>query len=82
MLVASITDSITNAIGDSGVYAVFGLMALDAVFPAASELVMVYGGAVAAGERELGICAETPGGGRWCCGCGGGFSHGAPHGAS
>lgn len=48
-LAASLTDSITNAIGDSGVYAIFGLMALDAVFPAASELVMVYGGAVAAG---------------------------------
>jgi membrane protein DedA with SNARE-associated domain len=45
----SITDSITGAIGDSGVYAVFGLMAIDAVLPAASELVMVYAGAVAAG---------------------------------
>jgi len=31
------------------VYAVFGLMAIDAVFPAASELVMLYAGAVAAG---------------------------------
>jgi len=31
------------------VYAVFGLMALDAVFPAFSELVMLYAGAVAAG---------------------------------
>jgi membrane protein DedA with SNARE-associated domain len=49
VLVASITGSITSAIGDHGVYAVFGLMALDAVFPAASELVMLYAGAVAAG---------------------------------
>ena len=44
-----ITDAITSAIGDYGLYAVFLLMALDAVFPAASEVVMVYGGALAAG---------------------------------
>lgn len=49
MLVAGITSSITSAIGNHGVYAVFGLMALDAVFPAASELVMLYAGALAAG---------------------------------
>jgi membrane protein DedA with SNARE-associated domain len=49
VLVASLTHSITTAIGNHGVYAVFGLMALDAVFPAASELVMVYAGALAAG---------------------------------
>lgn len=49
MIVASVTGSITSAIGDWGLYAVFLLMALDAVFPAASELVMVYAGAVAAG---------------------------------
>ena len=34
---------------DYGVWAVFALMAIDAVFPAASELVMVYGGALASG---------------------------------
>jgi membrane protein DedA with SNARE-associated domain len=44
-----ITDAITDAIGDHGLYAVFLLMLLDAVFPAASEVVMVYAGAVAAG---------------------------------
>ena len=49
MLVASVTDSITNFIGNHGIYAVFVLMAIDAVFPAASELVMVYGGALAVG---------------------------------
>jgi membrane protein DedA with SNARE-associated domain len=49
MVVASLTHSITTAIGNHGVYAVFGLMALDAVFPAVSELVMVYAGALAAG---------------------------------
>ena len=53
MLVASvisgISDAVTSAIGDYGLYAVFLLMLIDAVLPAASELVMVYGGALAAG---------------------------------
>jgi len=49
VVVASISDSITSAVANHGVYAVFGLMALDAVFPAASELVMLFAGAVAAG---------------------------------
>ena len=43
------THAVTSAIGDYGLYAVFLLMLVDAVFPAASELVMVYAGAVAAG---------------------------------
>jgi membrane protein DedA with SNARE-associated domain len=47
--IASLTSSLTKLVGDHGLYAVFGLMALDAVFPAASELVMLYGGALAAG---------------------------------
>jgi membrane protein DedA with SNARE-associated domain len=47
--VAGVTSSLTSLIGDHGVYAVFLLMAIDAVFPAASELVMVYAGALAAG---------------------------------
>ena len=49
MLLASITSSFTSAVASHGVYAVFGLMAVDAVFPAASEIVMLYAGAVAAG---------------------------------
>ena len=53
MLVASvisgISDAVTSAIGDYGLYAIFLLMMIDAVLPAASELVMVYGGALAAG---------------------------------
>ena len=49
MLLASVTGTITSFIGDYGLYAVFILMFVDAVFPAASELVMVYGGALAAG---------------------------------
>jgi len=47
--VGSITETVTGWIGDAGVYAVFALMLVDAVFPAASELVMVYAGALAAG---------------------------------
>jgi membrane protein DedA with SNARE-associated domain len=47
--VASVTSTLTSLIGNHGVYAVFLLMAIDAVFPAASELVMVYAGALAAG---------------------------------
>ena len=45
----AITEAVTGAIGDYGLYAVFILMFVDAVLPAASELVMVYGGALAAG---------------------------------
>jgi membrane protein DedA with SNARE-associated domain len=49
MLLASVSSSFTSAVANHGVYAVFGLMAIDAVFPALSELVMLYAGAVAAG---------------------------------
>jgi membrane protein DedA with SNARE-associated domain len=48
-ILSGITDSLTTVVGDYGLYAVFLLMAVDAVLPAASEAVMVYGGAVAAG---------------------------------
>jgi membrane protein DedA with SNARE-associated domain len=46
---ASLSGSLTTLVRDHGLYAVFGLMLIDAVFPAASELVMLYGGAIAAG---------------------------------
>lgn len=49
MLLASLSSSFTSAVANHGIYAVFGLMAIDALFPAASELVMLYAGAVAAG---------------------------------
>jgi membrane protein DedA with SNARE-associated domain len=49
VLLASLSGSITSFVGNHGVYAVFLLMAIDAVFPAASELVMVYAGALASG---------------------------------
>jgi membrane protein DedA with SNARE-associated domain len=48
-LLHELSELITSTIGDHGLYAVFLLMLVDAVLPAASELVMVYGGAVAAG---------------------------------
>lgn len=49
MLVASVTHSLTTFVGDYGLYAVFVLMLVDSVFPAGSEIVMLYGGALAAG---------------------------------
>jgi len=49
MLVASFTSSLTQLVGDYGLYAIFLLMLIDAVFPAGSEIVMVYGGAIASG---------------------------------
>ena len=65
-ILSGITDLLTTVVGDYGLYAVFGLMLLDAVFPAASEPVMVYGGAVAAGafagqDVQLGGWTLEPG---------------------
>jgi membrane protein DedA with SNARE-associated domain len=48
-ILSGITEAVTDTIGNHGLYAVFVLMLVDAVFPAASEVVMVYAGAVAAG---------------------------------
>jgi membrane protein DedA with SNARE-associated domain len=49
VLLASLTSSVTSAVATHGLWAVFALMLVDAVFPAASELVMVYAGAVGTG---------------------------------
>jgi len=46
---ASLSSTLTSLIGDHGIYAVFVLMVIDAVLPAASELVMLYAGVVASG---------------------------------
>jgi membrane protein DedA with SNARE-associated domain len=57
-----ITEAVTAGIGDYGLYAVFFLMLIDAVFPAASELVMVYAGAVAVGafpDQEVTLFGTT-----------------------
>lgn len=48
-MLASVSGSVTHAVALHGLYAVFALMAIDAVFPAASELVMLFAGAIAAG---------------------------------
>jgi membrane protein DedA with SNARE-associated domain len=50
-----VTDRVTELLGDYGLYAVFLLMLVDAVLPAASELVMVYAGALAAGAFSSGV---------------------------
>ena len=49
MLLASLSSSLTSFIGDHGLYAVFALMLIDSVLPAASELVMLYAGVLASG---------------------------------
>jgi membrane protein DedA with SNARE-associated domain len=61
-ILSEITDAITATIGDYGLYAVFFLMLIDAVLPAASEVVMVYGGALASGAfagQEVTLFGET-----------------------
>jgi membrane protein DedA with SNARE-associated domain len=49
MLVASLSSSVTNAVGNHGLIAIFFLLVVAAVLPVASELVMLYAGAVAGG---------------------------------
>jgi len=49
VVLASLTSSVTTFVGDHGLYAVFVLMLVAAVFPTASELVMLYAGALASG---------------------------------
>jgi membrane protein DedA with SNARE-associated domain len=52
---SALTEHVTALIGDHGLYAVFLLMLVDAVLPAASELVMLYSGALAAGAFTSGV---------------------------
>ena len=51
-ITSEITNALTDIVGNYGLYAVFLLMLIDAVFPAGSEIVMVYGGAIASGAIE------------------------------
>jgi membrane protein DedA with SNARE-associated domain len=63
-----ITGAVTSAIGDYGLYAVFLLMLVDAVLPAASEVVMLYAGAVAVGAfagHEVTLFGEPIGSTPW-----------------
>jgi membrane protein DedA with SNARE-associated domain len=49
MVLASVTSQLTHWIAHQGVYAVFVLMALDALLPVGGELIMLYAGVVASG---------------------------------
>jgi membrane protein DedA with SNARE-associated domain len=49
VLLGSISSSATSQVADHGFSAVFVLMAIDALFPLVSELVMLYAGAIAVG---------------------------------
>jgi membrane protein DedA with SNARE-associated domain len=54
--------SITSEVGDHGLVAVFVLMAIAAVLPIGSELVMLYGGAIASGALSAGLGHSIPSG--------------------
>lgn len=49
LIAASVTGKLTAWIGHHGAYAVFAVMAIDAVLPAGGELTMLYAGALAGG---------------------------------
>lgn len=49
LILASITGQLTDWVGHHGAYAVFLIMAVDAVLPAGSEVTMLYAGALASG---------------------------------
>lgn len=48
-MIASLTSQVTSSIAQHGVYAVFVLMAVDALIPFGGELTMLYAGALSAG---------------------------------
>jgi membrane protein DedA with SNARE-associated domain len=48
-VIASLTSHLTSSIAHHGVYAVFALMAIDALLPVGGELIMLYAGALSAG---------------------------------
>jgi membrane protein DedA with SNARE-associated domain len=67
-ILSTLTEAVTSVIGDHGLYAVFILMAVDAILPVASELIMVYAGAVAAGAfagQDVVLFGETIDSGFW-----------------
>jgi membrane protein DedA with SNARE-associated domain len=49
LLVASITQTLTTSVARHGAYAIFVIMAIDAVLPAGGELTMLVAGALAGG---------------------------------
>ena len=56
LVLASITGQLTSWIGHHGAYAVFVIMAVDALLPVGGELTMLFAGALAAGA----IAGEHP----------------------
>ena len=56
VVLASLTGQLTSWIGHHGAYAVFAIMALDALFPVGGEITMLFAGALAAGA----ISGEHP----------------------
>jgi membrane protein DedA with SNARE-associated domain len=56
LIVASVTGQLTSWIGHHGAYAVFAIMAVDALLPVGGELTMLFAGALAAGA----IAGEHP----------------------
>jgi membrane protein DedA with SNARE-associated domain len=50
LVLASITGQLTSWIGHHGAYAVFAIMAVDALLPVGGELTMLFAGALAAGS--------------------------------
>jgi membrane protein DedA with SNARE-associated domain len=53
-VLASVSGELTNWISHHGVYAVFLLMAVDALLPVGGELIMLYAGVLAAGVVGVG----------------------------
>jgi membrane protein DedA with SNARE-associated domain len=49
LILASLSSQLTSWIGHHGAYAVFTIMAIDALLPVGGELTMLYAGALAAG---------------------------------
>ena len=56
LILASLTGQLTSWIGHHGAYAVFAIMAIDALLPVGGELTMLFAGALAAGA----IAGEHP----------------------
>ena len=48
-VLGSVTSQLTTWIGNHGAYAVFAIMAIDALLPVGGELTMLFAGALAAG---------------------------------
>ncbi len=48
-MIASVTGQLTDAVAQHGIYAIFVLMAIDALLPVGGELIMLYAGVIAAG---------------------------------